>query len=120
LDNHEQVKFAENEVRTPVDVKTLSDSLLELGEMSEFSGIIHLSGNTRINRYEMARQIAIAMNFYAELIIPVNSNAFPDRAKRPDDVSMVNAKARRLLKTPMLSLQDGLAFIMNQKNGGRL
>jgi dTDP-4-dehydrorhamnose reductase len=120
LDNHEQVKFAENEIRTPVDVKTLSDSLLELGEMSEFSGIIHLSGNTRINRYEMARQIAIAMNFSAELIIPVNSNAFPDRANRPDDVSLVNAKARRLLKTPMLSMQEGLAFIMNQKNGGQV
>jgi len=115
LENHETVKFAENEIRTPVDVKTLGASLLELARMHDFSGIIHLAGNTKINRYEMARQIAIAMNYSPGLIIPVNSNSIPGRAPRPNDVSLANAKARQLLNTPMLSLKEGLAFIMNRK-----
>ena len=120
MENNEQVKFAENEIRSPVDVITLGASLLELAGKNDFGGIIHLAGNTRINRFNMARQIAIAMDFSPELVIPTNSNSIPDRAPRPNDASMVNTKARRILKTPMLSMQEGLALIIKGKKGGRI
>jgi len=114
LKNNEQVKFAENEIRTPVDVITLGAALVELAD-NNFTGIIHLAGNTRIDRFNMAKQIATDMNFFTELIIPTNSNSIPDRAPRPNDASMDNSKAKQILKTPMRSLQEGLALIMNRK-----
>lgn len=114
LKNNEPVQFAENEIRTPIDVITLGAALTELAE-NNFSGIVHLSGNTRINRFDMAKQIAKSMNFDTELIISTDSNSIPDRAPRPNDASMDNSKARHLLKTPMLSLQEGLAFTLNRK-----
>ncbi len=120
LENNEPIRFAENEIRTPIDVITLGASLLELAGKNDFGGIIHLAGNTRINRFDMARQIAMAMNFSPDLVIPTNSNLIPDRAPRPNDASMVNAKAQRILKTPMLSLQEGLALVINGKNGGKI
>jgi dTDP-4-dehydrorhamnose reductase len=111
---NEPVKFAENEIRTPVDVITLGAALVELAD-NNFSGIIHLAGNTRIDRFNMAKQIAVEMKFSPELIISTNSNSIPDRAPRPNDASMDNSKAKQILKTPMRSLQDGLALIMKGK-----
>ncbi|HLK29340.1 MAG TPA: SDR family oxidoreductase [Puia sp.] len=114
LKKNEEVKFAENEIRTPVDVVTLGAALVELAG-NHFSGIIHLSGNTRINRFEMAKEIATALEFSPQLIIPTNSNTIPDRAPRPNDASMINAKAKQILKTPMRSLQEGLALVLHKK-----
>jgi len=114
LKNNEPVKFAENETRTPIDVITLGAALVELAG-NNFAGIIHLAGNTRINRFNMAKEIAMAMKFSPELIISTNSNAIPDRAPRPNDVSMVNTKAKQILETPMCSLQEGLGLVLNRK-----
>ena len=114
LKNGESVKFPENETRTPIDVITLGKALIELAG-NDFSGIIHLSGNSRLTRYEMARQIAIELGYSPKLIIAINSNAMKGRAPRPSDVSMDNSKARKILKTPILSLKEGINSTMNYK-----
>lgn len=108
LEKAEPLRFAVNETRTPIDVLTLGAALLELAD-SSFEGIIHLAGNTRINRYEMAKQIARFAGFSDDQIIPINSNELPGRAPRPDDASLNNLRARSVLKTPMLTFEKGLA-----------
>ena len=60
----EQVPFPQNEIRTPIDVVTLGAALVELAG-NDFIGILHLAGNDRINRYEMARQIADKSGIFA-------------------------------------------------------
>jgi dTDP-4-dehydrorhamnose reductase len=114
LKNNEQVKFAANEIRTPIDVITLGAALVELAD-NNFAGIIHLAGNTRIDRFNMARQIASDMKFPTDLIISTNSNSIPDRAPRPNDASLNNSRAKKILKTPMRSLHEGLELIMKRK-----
>jgi len=114
LRNGEQMNFPQNEIRTPVDVITLGAALLELAQ-NEFTGIIHLAGSTRINRYEMALQIASELNLPTGGIIPANSNSITGRAPRPNDASMDNSLAKQILKTPMLSLSEGLAMTLNFK-----
>lgn len=114
LKKGEPVKFPENETRTPIDVITAGAALTELAG-NNFGGIIHLAGNTRITRFEMAKQIAHTMGFPEELIISTDSNAIPGRAPRPNDASLNNSKAKSILKTPMLSLADGLTLTMNTK-----
>ena len=115
LGKGESLHFAINETRTPVDVLTLGAALLELAA-GEFEGIIHLAGNTRINRYEMARQIAQFAGFTDEKIFAIHSNELPNRAPRPDDVSLNNRKAAAILKTRMLSLEEGLTRFPGLKN----
>ena len=110
----ESVKFPANEIRTPLDVITLGRALTELAG-NQFSGTIHLAGNTRINRYEMARQIAETLGYDKNLIIATDSNAIAGRAPRPNDASLDNSLAKRLLKTPMRSLAEGLKLTMNFK-----
>jgi dTDP-4-dehydrorhamnose reductase len=101
----------ENEIRTPVDVVTLGRALVELAG-NDFTGILHLAGNTRLNRYEMAVHIAARLGFPRVLVKPTDSNAMSDRAPRPNDVSLDNSKAKRVLATPLLSLPEGLDLVL--------
>jgi dTDP-4-dehydrorhamnose reductase len=105
------VTMPENETRTPIDVITLGRALLELAA-NDYPGVLHVAGNTRINRYEMGIQIAKRLGFTPDLIKPTNSNAISGRAPRPNDASLDNAKARQVLKTSMLSLDDGLDLVL--------
>ena len=112
LKSAETVEFPANEIRTPLDVITLGAALIELAA-NDFTGTIHLAGNDRINRYEMARQLAAYLGYSSGLIIAGNSNKMPDRARRPNDVSLDNRQARQILNTPMLSFADGLNLTIN-------
>jgi dTDP-4-dehydrorhamnose reductase len=109
-----EMGFPENEMRTPADVITLGAALLELAG-NNYHGIIHLSGSTRLNRYEMGLRLAEALGFPKALVLPTNSNAMKDRAPRPLDVSLDNEKAQRILDTPMRTLEEGLQLILDSK-----
>jgi len=109
-----QVPFPENEIRTPIDVITLGSALVELAG-NQFSGIIHLSGCTKINRYRMALEVASTLGYSSDLILSTDSNAMKERAPRSNDVSMDNSLAGKVLKTPMQNLSEGLALTLNFK-----
>ena len=111
-----QVTTPENEIRTPIDVITLGRALAELAG-SEFRGIVHLSGNDRLNRLEMMQRIAKRLGLPTELVIGQDPSGIPGRAPRPRDVSLDNAKARGLLKTPMAGLEDGLELVLAAAKG---
>jgi dTDP-4-dehydrorhamnose reductase len=108
------MRFAENEIRTPIDVITLGRALLELAA-GAVSGTIHLAGNTRLNRYEMALQIADRIGYSRDLAEPTDSSGLVGRAPRPADVSLDNRKARRILQTPMRTLAEGLNLVLEQR-----
>ncbi|OQB40100.1 MAG: dTDP-4-dehydrorhamnose reductase [Candidatus Hydrogenedentes bacterium ADurb.Bin179] len=114
LEAGREVLFPKNEIRTPVDILTLGRTLLELAA-AEFTGIVHLAGNTHLNRYEMACRIAERLGFSTDLVVPTDSNAMAGRAKRPNDASLDNSKARSLLKTPMCNLDEALDLIFQLK-----
>lgn len=103
-----------NEIRTPIDVVTLGRALLELAS-HDFTGLIHLAGSTRTNRYDLAIEIANQLGYPSELVTPTNSAADLTRAPRPADVSLNNATAASMLKTPLLNVADGLRLIMESQ-----
>ena len=112
--NGQQTKFPANEIRTPVDVITIGRAFLEIAA-GDFTGTLHLAGSTRINRYEMACQIAERLGYPRDLVVATDSNAMEGRAPRPNDASLDNAKARRVLKTPMQTLMSGLDLVLDIK-----
>ena len=110
-----QIPFPANEIRTPVDVITLGSALIELAG-NTFGGIIHLSGSTKINRYEMGLEIARTLGYPEDMVLSTNSNEMPGRAPRANDASMDNSLARKVLKTPMRTLAEGLTLTLNFKS----
>ncbi len=95
------------EIRTPVDVITLGRALLELAQ-GEARGIFHLAGNTSLNRLDLNRAAAIKFGLPPALVQPAAAAAIPGRAKRPRDLSLSNARARRELRVPMLDFDAAL------------
>lgn len=114
LKQGEKVKFPANEIRTPVDVITVGRAFLEMAG-SDFTGTIHLGGSTRIDRYEMACLIAEKLGYSKDLVIATDSNAMAGRAPRPNDASLDNRKAQRVLKTPMQPLMAALTLVLESK-----
>jgi dTDP-4-dehydrorhamnose reductase len=108
------VGVPENEIRTPIDVITLAQALIELVD-TPLVGYLHLSGNETVNRCDMARRIAKHLGYSEDLVVPNDPTGIPGRADRPLDVSLVNAKARNLLKTPMRGLLGGLDLILEHE-----
>ena len=100
-----------HEVRTPVDVITVGQALLELAA-GPHAGIFHLAGQERLNRLEIAQRIADRFGFSRHLVVAQAGAAVPGRAARPRDVSLANPKTVAHLKTPMRTLNEGLSLIL--------
>ena len=56
-----------DEVRTPIDVLTLCECVLELAE-SSYSGLLHLGSTNSIGRYELTRKFAGLLGFDEKLV----------------------------------------------------
>lgn len=100
-----EVPCPTDEVRTPIDVLTLSESVLELVSGS-YSGIIHLGCTESIDRYRLTQRIARKMGHGVERIKPQAPAApQPGRAPRHKNGIIDVSRAREMLSTPMLSLE---------------
>src|SRR5438445_7706665 len=106
------VGMSEHEVRTPVDVLTVGRALLEFAA-GDHSGIFHLAGLSRVNRFELAQATAFRFGFPKHLVIQQPIAASPERAKRPRDVSLDTRKICATLQTPMRALDEGLSLIVD-------
>ena len=112
LKKGESIRFPINEIRSPIDIITLGLALVELAG-NEFCGLIHLAGNDQLTRFDMGKIIAGQLGCSSQLIVPVDSNSIAGRAPRPNNVSLNNAKAKKILATQMRSLVDGLELYLN-------
>ncbi len=105
------VAFPKSEIRSPVDVITLSRAILELAN-HDYTGILHISGNDVINRYDMAKRIADNLGYPTELVIDRKPEISSGRAPRPKDVSLDNSRAKKILKTRMVGLDRGIQLVI--------
>jgi dTDP-4-dehydrorhamnose reductase len=80
----------------------------------KLTGIFHLSGATRISRYEFAKLIAQTFNLNEDLIVPSTLSEFsrirraPWVAKRPVDSSLNTSKTQQTLRTKPLHIHEAL------------
>lgn len=108
------VAFPKQEIRSPLDAITLSRAVLELAG-NDYTGILHLSGNDTMNRFEMAQRIVDKLGYPPESVIDKKPVVDSGRAQRPRDVSLTNVRARAVLATPMLDFDRALELIIENK-----
>ncbi len=103
----------DDEVRSPVDVISLSRALLELAR-GGYTGVIHLPGADRLDRVTMARRIALRLGYRADQVEARKPDPSPDRSARPLDVSMSGKLAAVVLRTPLRGLDEGLELVLGE------
>lgn len=95
------------ELRTPIDVVTLCEVILELLERGDTQGVWHVAATEAVSRYELSRRLVRTLGASVELVErqgrPVRD---PGRAPRHKNGILSVAKAQRLLRTPMPSLEE--------------
>jgi dTDP-4-dehydrorhamnose reductase len=104
-----------DEIRTPIDVLTLSACLLELAE-KRFAGIIHLGSTDSIDRLELTRRAAVLMGYPGARIVAQPAGAEPSgRAPRHKRSVISVAKARGLLSTPLLTADQSIRRAIEER-----
>lgn len=107
LKSGERVKVLKDQYVSPTLNTNLALMILDALEMN-LTGIIHMSGATRVSRYEFAIQIARKFNLDEGLIEEAYMHEMSWIAKRPRDSSLDVSKASRMLNVKPMSLNEAL------------
>jgi dTDP-4-dehydrorhamnose reductase len=103
------------EIRTPIDVLTLSECVLELCR-STYSGVLHLGSTNSVDRYTLTRRAAALLGFRESLAMPQEPGpALPGRAPRHKRGVIDVSRARQLLSVPMLNWESTLQRAINDR-----
>jgi dTDP-4-dehydrorhamnose reductase len=107
LRRNEPTKIVVDQWNSPTLNTNMAEMTLEIIER-KLTGIFHLSGATRISRYDFAKQIAETFNLDSNLLSSTTSSEFSWAAKRPKDSSLDTSKAQKILKNSPLQINQAL------------
>jgi dTDP-4-dehydrorhamnose reductase len=109
LKEGKQIPCPASEVRTPIDVHTLSECILELAQ-NDFQGILHVGGIESISRFDLTKKAAMAMGYPVNQIIKQDDAVLASgRAPRHKNGIIDVSKAKKLFKTKLLTVDEGIA-----------
>lgn len=112
LQNNKRFTAFTDVIFNPLEIRNLSRMIIELLH-TDFIGVLHLSSDEILSKYEFAMTIAETMGFDSELIKKGSIKEAQFIARRPLDTSLSNFKAKKLLKTKPLAFEEWLS---NQKS----
>ena len=101
----EKAKTLTDQWNSPTLNTNMAEMTLEIIER-KLTGIYHISGATRISRYDFAKLLAQTFNVETDLIMPCTMAEFSWPAKRPKDSSLDTSKAQRTLKNKPLQIHE--------------
>jgi dTDP-4-dehydrorhamnose reductase len=107
-----------DEIRTPVDVHTLCEAVLELAG-NHFSGILHIGCTESVDRYSLTRRLTGLLGYDVTLVKAKQpGNEGTGRAARHKNGIISVKKAQGILKTAMLNLDETMrrAVKISMKN----
>jgi dTDP-4-dehydrorhamnose reductase len=102
---------------SPAYVPNLSRMLIEISSR-KIQGILHVSGATRISRFDMAEIVAEKLGLDKKLLRPTSMENMNWTAKRPRDSSLDVSKATSLLKEKPMTVQQGLGLFIEEMRSG--
>jgi dTDP-4-dehydrorhamnose reductase len=113
LTRGECVPVVTDQYITPTLNTNLAEMVLELAER-RLSGLYHLSGATRISRFDFARELAEEFKLNGDLICPSRMSEMRWVARRPADSSLDTCKAMRSLNSKPLSIGEALRTLSEE------
>lgn len=113
LESGKEISVVTDQFITPTLNSNLAAMLLEAADR-QLSGIYHLSGASRVSRYDFACQLADMFELDSRLILPSRMSDLDWLAERPKDSSLDTSKARQMLKNGPLPLNDSLQLLKKE------
>jgi len=107
--NKEIIGFSDI-IFNPLEISNLSKLIVELSQKN-FRGIIHLSSDEVLSKYQFILKVAEVFKLNTSLIKKGFADNFEFVAKRPKNTSLYNGKAKIHLKTPNMTIMEGLEKI---------
>jgi dTDP-4-dehydrorhamnose reductase len=104
LDDEKEISLFVDEQRTPVTPQFAAKSVWEIA-FSQFTGIIHVCGLEKINRYQLGEKIAAFLNRPVKNLRKTYMNQVSSYP-RPLDVSMCSLHASKVLSIPQQKISD--------------
>ena len=115
LSENTEITVVTDQHTSPTYVPNLSRMLIEIARR-QLAGIFHVSGATRISRYDMAEKLADKLKLPKTLLLPSSIEKMNWIAKRPKDSSLDVSKALDILKEKPLDAEQGLDSLVKQMN----
>jgi dTDP-4-dehydrorhamnose reductase len=107
LESKKQISGFDDVIFSPVEIGNLSEIIQEF-VMNDFKGTVNISSKDIITKYDFAIKVAKCFDCDPSLINKKSLNSFNFIAKRPKNTSLDNTYALKILKTKILSINDGL------------
>ena len=103
----EKVRIVADQWNSPTLNTNLAEMILEVLER-KLIGTFHLSGSSRLSRYEFANLLAKTFSLDAKLLMSAATKEMSWLAKRPKDSSVNVDKALQTLRHKPLEISDAL------------
>ena len=107
LKANKEIKILTDQFSSPTLNSNAAEMILEACE-KKLTGTYHISGASRISRYDFAVRLAEKLNLDKRLIKKARIEEMQWKAKRPRDSSLNTLKAQNTLKTKPMSLDEAL------------
>ena len=115
LQNNKSVNILTDQITSPTYVPNLSSMLMEISQ-KKIEGIIHVSGATKISRFDFASLIVEKLNLDKNLLKPIKMDEINFKAKRPKNSSLDVSKATAILSEKPESVEQSLEKFIEKKN----
>lgn len=109
------IKAFDDIIFNPLEINNLAELLIELS-LTEFKGIINLSGNQIFSKYEFIKKIAMTLDYDINLLEKCSSQKIKFLAKRPKNTTLNNTVSRKILKTEIKNLEEWLLINFEKKS----
>ena len=105
LKSNKKINILDDQFTSPTYVPNLSKMILEIITRN-LQGFFHLSGSTKISRFEFAKIVLEKFNLDSSLLNPVKIDSIPWKAHRPIDSSLDISKINTILKTKSYTIKQ--------------
>ncbi|MBI2932634.1 MAG: SDR family oxidoreductase [Planctomycetes bacterium] len=102
-----------DQISNPTLAENLAEAIVELAQR-RLTGIWNLVGADRLDRYDFATRIAERFELDASQLTPVSTRELAQPAARPLNAGLKIDKARRELKTRLLTVDEALNMARRQ------
>ena len=111
LEAKKEIPVLVDQFTSPTYVPNLSKMLIEI-TTRQITGILHVSGATRISRYALAELVADKLHLDKSLLIPTKIDTMNWKAQRPKDSSLDISLAAEILNEKPQTIQQSLVHFI--------